>query len=103
VSASSIERTMGFAGNLSAVFPNVVDVLDADFALREYSEVLGNNPKLLKPTEEVEQARAAQAEQAQQQQAMEQAGSMAQGAKVLSETDSQSPNALTDLLGAGTI
>tara|TARA_R110002126_G_scaffold110234_5_gene247350 strand:+ start:45 stop:1664 length:1620 start_codon:yes stop_codon:yes gene_type:complete len=103
VSASTIERTMSFAGNLSAVFPEVVDVVDADFALREYSEVLGNDPKLLKPTETVDAARQARQEEAQQSQAMEQAGSMAQGAKVLSEADTQTPNALTDLLSAGTV
>lgn len=101
VSATAIERTMGFAGNLAAVFPGVTDVLDADFALREYSEVMGNNPKLLKPKDEVDKGREEQAQAAQAQQGMEAAGGMAQSAKVLSETDTQTPNALTDLLGAG--
>ena len=101
VSASTIERTLSFAGNLSAVFPEVVDVIDADFALREYSEVLGNDPKLIKATETVDKAREARAAEQQQAQAMEQAGAAAQGAKVLSEADTQTPNALTDLLSAG--
>ena len=101
VSATSIERTLGFAGNMAGVFPNIVDVIDSDFALREYSEVMGNNPKLLKPKKEVDQARADQAQEAQVAQGMEAAGGMAQSAKVLSETDTQTPNALTDLLSAG--
>ena len=101
VSATSIERTLSFAGNMAAVFPQVVDVIDADFALREYSEVLGNDPKLLKSSDDVNKKREGDAQQAQMAQGMEQAGSMAQSAKVLSETDSQNPNALTDLLSAG--
>ena len=101
VSASSIERTMSFAGNLSAVFPEVVDVIDADFAMREYSEILGNDPQLIKDTETVGNAREARAQQAQAAQEQDQAGALAANAKVLSETDSQSPNALTDLLGSG--
>tara|TARA_R110000787_G_scaffold262380_2_gene367795 strand:+ start:511 stop:2259 length:1749 start_codon:yes stop_codon:yes gene_type:complete len=101
VSATTIERTMGFAGNLAGMFPEIVDVVDADFALREYSDVMGNDPKLLKPNDAVDAARAARAEQQQQEQAMATAGGAAQGAKVLSETDTQSPNALTDMLSAG--
>ena len=101
VSASSIERTMSFAGNLSAVFPEVIDVIDADFAMREYSEILGNDPQLIKDTDTVGKARDARAKQAEQAQAQEQGAAMAQSAKVLSETDSQNPNALTDLLGTG--
>ena len=62
---------------------------------------MGNDPKLLKPNDAVDAARAARAEQQQQEQAMATAGGAAQGAKVLSETDTQSPNALTDMLSAG--
>jgi hypothetical protein len=45
--------------------------------------------------------RQARQEQQAQMQTMEQASQLAQGAKVLSETDTQNPNALTDLLGSG--
>ena len=69
--------------------------------MREYSEILGNDPQLIKDTETVGNAREARAQQAQAAQEQDQAGALAANAKVLSETDSQSPNALTDLLGSG--
>jgi hypothetical protein len=101
VAATSIERALGFAGNLVAVSPEVMDNIDVDYAIREYSEILGNSPELLKDTEAVAQARQAREEEAQAQQAMDTTGQMAQSAKVLSEADTQTPNALTDLLGSG--
>lgn len=101
VAASGIERTMSFAGNLVAVFPDIVDNLDADAALREYSDILGNPLDIMKDTAAVAATRQARAEQQQQQQAMAAASEAAQGAKILSETDTQNPNALTDMLGTG--
>jgi len=101
VAASALERTLGFAGNLVAVFPEVIDNLDADVAIRQYSEILGNTPDLVKDTNVVAQLRQQRVQQQQQQEAMAMASQGAQGAKVLSETDTQNPNALTDLLGRG--
>jgi hypothetical protein len=102
VSASSLERVMGFAGNLVAVFPEIVDGINSDEALRQYADVLGTSPDVIISEEELDAKREARAEEQQQMQAMEQVGQLAQGAKVLSETDTQNPNALTDLLGTGT-
>jgi hypothetical protein len=101
VAASALERTMGFAGNLVAVFPDVTDNIDADEGLRQYAEILGNSPDLLRDSAQVKAMRADRAEQQKNAQMAEMAGSAAQGAKVLSETDTQNPNALTDLLGRG--
>ena len=101
VAASSLERVMGFAGNLVGVFPDIVDGIDSDEALRQYSEILGTSPDVIISDEELQAKRQARAEEQQQMQAMEQASQLAQGAKVLSETDTQNPNALTDLLGTG--
>ena len=101
VAASSMERTLGFAGNLVAVFPEIVDNIDADKAIREYSEILGNAANLLVDKEQVDAMRAQrQADQAQMMQQQQQAA-MAQNAKVLSQTDTQRPNALTQLLQGG--
>ena len=101
VAASSMERTLGFAGNLVAVFPEIVDNIDADKAIREYSEILGNAANLLIDKEQVDAMRAQrQADQAQMMQQQQQAA-MAQNAKVLSQTDTQRPNALTQLLQGG--
>jgi hypothetical protein len=101
VAASALERTMGFAGNLVAVFPDVVDNFDSDEAVRQYSEILGNSPDLLRDSIQVQSIRDQRAQQQQTEQAAAMAGQAAQGAKVLSETDTQNPNALTDLLGRG--
>jgi len=101
VAASTIERTLSFAGNLSGVFPEIVDIVDADHALREYSEILGNDPKIILSQDIVDAKRQARQEEAQQQQQMAQVGQAAQSAKVLSEADTQNPNALTALLQSG--
>ena len=101
VAASSMERTLGFAGNLVAVFPQIVDNIDADKAIREYSEIMGNAANLLVDQEQVDKIRAdRQAQEMQQMQQMQQAQT-AQNAKVLSQTDTQRPNALTQLLQGG--
>lgn len=101
VAASSLERVMGFAGNLVAVFPEIVDGIDSDEALRQYANILGTSPDVIISDDELQAKRQARAEEQQRMQAMQQAGQLAQGAKILSETDTQNPNALTDLLGTG--
>lgn len=101
VAAASIERTFSFAGNLSAVFPEIVDNLNADEAIRNYGEILGTSPEILRDVDEVEAIRAARREQQQAEQQMMQLQQGAQAAKVLSEADTQAPNALTSLLQGG--
>jgi hypothetical protein len=104
VAAASIERTFSFAGNLSAVFPDIVDNLNADEAIRSYGEILGTSPDIMREADQVEAIAAQQRRDAQQaEQQMMQLQQGAQAAKVLSEADTQSPNALTALLqGRGT-
>ena len=101
VAASSIERTFSFAGNLSAVFPEIVDNLNADEAIRNYGEILGTSPEILRDVDEVAAIRTARREQQQAEQQMMQLQQGAQAAKVLSEADTQTPNALTSLLQGG--
>lgn len=103
VAAASIERTFAFAGNLTAVFPDIVDNLDADKAIQNYGEILGTSPDILRDADRVAEIRQrrAEAQQAEQQMMALQQG--AQAAKVLSEADTQNPNALTALLQGGGI
>lgn len=108
VAASAMERTFSFAGNLVAVFPEITDNIDADVAFRSYSETLGLSPDIIRDADQVEILRKQRAEAAAQQQQMEQASMAAQtinqgaqAAKVLSEADTTSPNALTALLQGG--
>tara|TARA_R110000744_G_scaffold29151_3_gene69830 strand:- start:4690 stop:6438 length:1749 start_codon:yes stop_codon:yes gene_type:complete len=99
VAASSLERVLGFAGNMSAMFPEIVDGVDADEALRQYSDILGTSPDVIISSAAVATKRKAKAEAEQAVHQREEAGKLAQSAKVLSETDTQNPNALTNLLG----
>jgi hypothetical protein len=101
VSASSLERTLGFAGNMAAVFPDVLDNIDSDVAIREYSDTIGTSPTVMRDADAVAELRRKRAEQQAQAQQQEEAMIGAQSAKVLSETDTQSPNALTDLISRG--
>jgi hypothetical protein len=101
VAATAMERTLGFAGNMVAVFPEVTDNINSDEALRQYGDILGVSPDIMRDEDEVAQMREAREQAQQEQDAMEQMAPMAQNAKVLSETDTQNPNALTDLLGTG--
>ena len=101
VAATTIERTMAFAGNLVAVNPEVMDNVDMDFAVREYADIMGASPELMRGQDAVQQQRQERMQQMQQQQALDQGGQLAQGAKVLSQADTQNPNALTEILAAG--
>ncbi len=107
VAASGIERSLGLAGNMAAIFPTIVDNVDEDRAYREYVDTLGNGPEILREKSEVEELRKQRAEEQARQQAMEEgmagagmAQQGAQAAKLLSETDTQNqPNALQALIG----
>jgi len=99
--AAAMERTVGFAGNLAGIAPDILDNLDLDEAVREYADILGGSPKLLREITERDQIRGERAKQQQMAQMAAQANQGADTARLLSEADTQNPNALTDLLGRG--
>jgi hypothetical protein len=101
VAASALERTLGFVGNLAGIYPQAADVINPDEAVRQYAEILGNSPDLVNDSASVAAKREAEAEAAAQQMAAQSVPAAAGAAKVLSETDTQNPNALTALLGSG--
>jgi len=96
---AGIERAIGFAGNLAGIQPDIVDKIDFDQAVDEYTAMLGVPPTMIRSDEAVAQLRRQRAEQQQQQQAMEQMSAGIQGAKLLSETNVTDPSALTALVG----
>ncbi|PHR17876.1 MAG: phage tail protein [Sphingopyxis sp.] len=96
---ASIERTLGFAGNLAGMEPSVLDKLDMDQAVDEYAAMIGVPPTMLRNDDQVAEIRRARAEAQQQQAQTEQLGQGVQAAKLLSETDVTSPNALTAITG----
>lgn len=103
----AIERTIGFAGNLAAARPDVLDNVDFDAAVREHGTLTGMPAKLLVDADRVAQMRAAR-EQAQAQQAQAQqlaavapaANQAAQAAQTLSQTDVSRDSSLARLLAA---
>jgi hypothetical protein len=96
---SGIERAISFAGNLAGIQPDIIDKIDFDQAVDEYTAMLGVPPTIVRSDENVAQMRQARAQAQQQQAAMEQMSAGIQGAKLLSETDVSGDNALTALVG----
>jgi hypothetical protein len=82
-----------------------MDNIDVDFAVGKYSNLMNNDPRLIRSPEALAEIRKQRQQQAaQQQQAMqaEQASKMAAGAKTLSETDiGGGQNAMAAMLGGG--
>jgi hypothetical protein len=78
--------------------PQVLDKLDFDQALDEYSAMLGAPPSIIKDDAEVAQVRAQRAQQQNAAMAMQMAQQGAQSAKTLSETQVTDENALTNMI-----
>lgn len=68
--AGSIERVLQLAGGIVAVVPAIMDNIDTDYALDKYSELLNNDPKMIRS---VEATQAIRDNRAQQEQAAQQA------------------------------
>ena len=71
--AGAITEFMMEVAQISEVFPSARDLVDVDAAIRERAILRGVPMKVLKPEDEVEQARKAQADAQAEQQQMEQA------------------------------
>jgi hypothetical protein len=68
--SSGIEDVLRMAGELVATKPEAMDNIDIDYAIDKYSYLRGNDPKLIRSPQALEQIRA---DRAQQQQAAQQA------------------------------
>jgi hypothetical protein len=100
--AAGIERLFQITGGLVGVDPAVMDNIDVDYALDEYSSLLQNNPKIIRSPEALAQIRQQRAQAQQQAQQAAQAQQLAAGAKTLSETDvGGGQNALAAMMGQG--
>jgi hypothetical protein len=101
---SGIERTLQVAGGLVGVDPGVMDNIDIDFALQKYSNLMNNDPRMIRSPAQLKQIRDQRAQQAAQQQQAEQADraqKLAAGAKTLSETQLSGGGSLLDAMGGG--
>jgi len=99
IGLQGIERISGFIGNIAGAVPDALDKLDVDEVIDAYADAVAVPPSIIRDNKEANQRRATRAKQMQAQQAIEQAGQMAGAAKVMSETDTSRPSALTALGG----
>lgn len=85
--SAGIERVLTLAGNILPAKDDIMDNIDTDYALDKYSELLNNDPKIIRSPEAVDQIRQAR-QQAQQQAAQaEQIAALAKAGQQLSQTD----------------
>lgn len=102
VGQHAVQETAAFVGELSKVYPDVVDKFDADQAVDEFSDMNGTPPKLIVPDEKVAAKRADRAKQQQQQAAAAMVEPGANALKTLSETktgDGSLLNAVSKMTG----
>lgn len=102
-----LEQFISFTGGLMGSDPSLIDVINMDAAVRRYADLLSIPADVLRSHEEVEairESRAAQEEQARQMQEMQQSvqslEQAAQGAKLMSETETGG-GSLLEMVGGG--
>ncbi|EPO1076451.1 portal protein [Cronobacter sakazakii] len=100
IGLSSLERFVGFVGNLANAKPEALDKLDVDQAIDNYAVMSGVSPTVVVPQEQAQQIRNDRAQQQQQAMALQTGMAAVQGAKTLSEAKTADPNLLTALAGA---
>ncbi|EPT7054379.1 portal protein [Cronobacter sakazakii] len=100
IGLSSLERFVGFVGNLASAKPEALDKLDVDQAIDNYAVMSGVSPTVVVPQEQAQQTRNDRAQQKQQAMALQTGMAAVQGAKTLSEAKTADPNLLTALAGA---
>lgn len=100
VGIGSIERFVGFVGGLAQANPAAFDKLNIDQAIDDYGSMVGVPATIIATSDQVAQVREERAKQQQQQQAMQTSMAAVQGAKTLSETQTDQPSALSAVTGA---
>jgi hypothetical protein len=101
VGVSSLERFVGFVGQVAQFNPSVLDKVNTDAAIEEYGIMTGVTGKIIVSAEDVAIVRENRAKQEQQQRAAESMPALAQGAaaaKTMSETDVAGDSALARLM-----
>ncbi len=95
----SLERLIGFVGNLASFSADVLDKVDLDQSVDEYAQMLGVGPRIILSDERATQARQERAQAEQAAAAMAATQESVGAAKALSEVDTGGKNALTDIIG----
>ncbi|MGH8336658.1 MAG: portal protein, partial [Gammaproteobacteria bacterium] len=103
-STAAIERLLALVGNMAGVFPDSIDNIDEDEAVKYYADALSVEPAIIRSTAQVIDIRTKKAKDQQMQAAAGAAATGAQTAQVLSQTDvGGGQNALQLMMGGGGI
>jgi hypothetical protein len=100
VGVSTLDRFMGFAGNVMQMNPATRHKVNFDETLDQYGAMLGVSPAIIRSDEEAQALVQQEAQQAQQAQQMQSAESMSKMAKNLSETKNTEDSVLNNIIGA---
>ena len=99
VGIGSIERFIGFVGNVAQFFPEARHKVDAINAVDAVGDMLGIPQKIIRPDEDVKEIVQGEAQAAQAQQAMQTGMAGAQAAETLSKAETSRGNLLQTLAG----
>lgn len=100
VGVAPLERAFGLAGNLAAIKPSVLNVMDFDEAFRVYCEDIGVPARAMMSKEQTAAAKEAQDQLVQQREAAAQGEALAKSGSLLSKTEvGGGQNAVELLLG----
>lgn len=100
VGTVAIERYLQLIGNMAAMFPEALEVPDAEEIIREYADSISLKTRLQRSREDAAALREQRQEQQSIQEAAQTGQGLVEGAKQLSETDlGGGQNALSALLG----
>jgi hypothetical protein len=85
--SAGIERVLTLAGNLLAAKDDIMDNIDCDYALDKYSELLNNDPKMIRSPEATAAIREQRAKMQQEAAAAEQITALSAAGKNLGQTE----------------
>jgi len=100
IATNSVDRFVGNLGAIASFKPDVLDKFDADHWADAYADMLGIDPDLIVPGDQVALIRQSRAEAAAQQAQAEQMATTAKAARDLAGADTSGQNALTDATAA---
>ena len=86
VGANSIDRFMGNIGAIAQFKPDILDKVDSDYWAEAYSDMLGVDPKLIVPSDQVALIRQQRAQAQQQAAQAEQMAQASQSIKNLAQS-----------------
>ena len=103
VAAQGADRLLGTVGSMAQMKPEVLDKLDFDQLVDDYSEMYGVNPKIIVPDDQVAAMRAGRAQQQQAMQAAAMVPNAVETAKTAGEINTEGvQDVMSSLMGYGT-